>query len=378
MTVVLKCMLALTFIFGVSAHAQQPLSLPPLTAKSWLLLDVTANHLVAASNQNDRVEPASLTKLMTAYLAFAAVRDKRITKEQAVPVSERAWKAVGSKMFIEPQKRVTVDELMHGMIVQSGNDASVALAELIGGSEEGFAAMMNKEAKRLGMQNSNFTNSSGLPDAKHYSTAFDMAILGQSIIRDFPDFYPLYSIKEYRYNNISQPNRNRLLWLDPNVDGMKTGHTQSAGYCLIASARRSERRLLTVVMGAGSDTVRAQESQTLLNFGFQYFDTVRVYEKAKTVSTLRVWKGVGRELKAGLDSDVFVAIPRGTNDKIKAELATQQPIVAPIAKGQRIGTVKVAYDGKVVGEYPVIALEEIAVAGFFGRSWDSAMLWFNK
>lgn len=355
----------------------QTLSLPPLTAKSWLLLDVTANHLIAAANQQERLEPASLTKLMTAYITFQALREKKLARDQAVPVSEKAWKVGGSKMFIEPQKKVTVEELMHGMIIQSGNDASIALAEVIGGSEEAFAGMMNREAKRLGMANSNFVNSSGLPDAKHYSTAVDIALLGAAIIREFPDLYSMYSVKEYRYNNITQPNRNRLLWLDPNVDGMKTGHTQSAGYCLVASAKRGERRLLAVVMGSASDNLRAQEAQTLLNFGFQAFDTVRVYEKEKPVPQLRVFKGTASELKAGLEHDVYVAIPRGTNDKIKVELATQRPLVAPITKGQRIGSVRVAYDGKPVGEHPVVAFEEIPAAGIFGRAWDTVMLWFK-
>jgi serine-type D-Ala-D-Ala carboxypeptidase (penicillin-binding protein 5/6) len=357
--------------------AAQNLTLPPLSSKSWLILDVTANHLIAAQAQTDRVEPASLTKLMTAYLTFQALKQKRIQLDQIAPVSERAWKAGGSKMFIEPKKPVKVEELLNGMIVQSGNDASIALAELIAGSEDAFATLMNKEAKRLGMTNTNFTNASGLPEPKLYTTAFDMALLAAAIIRDFPDFYPLYSVKEYRYNNITQPNRNRLLWLDPNVDGMKTGHTQSAGFCLVASSKRGERRLLSVVMGASSDNVRAQESQTLLNFGFQFFDTVRVYERAKPVSSLRVWKGTAQNFAVGVDQDIFVAIPRGTNDKIKADLATQQPLVAPIAKGQKIGTVKVAYDGKPVGEYPVLALEEVPVAGFFGRAWDSVMLWIK-
>ena len=381
MAIVIRLMSALTLalvsVLTIPAATAQNLSLPPLAAKSWLLIDVTANHLIAAANQHEKVEPASLTKLMTAYIVFTALKDKKIDRAQAAPVSERAWKSGGSKMFIEPLKKVTVDELMRGMIVQSGNDASVALAELIAGSEEGFALMMNAEAKRLGMINTNFTNSSGLPDTKHLSTAFDMALLAAAIIREYPDHYPLYSLKEYRYNNITQPNRNRLLWLDPNVDGMKTGHTQNAGFCLVASAKRGDRRLLAVVMGAPSDSVRAQESQTLLNFGFQSFDTVRLYEKVKPVATLRLWKGQAKELKAGVESDIYVAIPRGTNEKIKAELVSQQPLLAPIAKGQRIGTVKVAYDGKQVGEYPVLAMEEVPVAGFFGRSWDSVMLWFK-
>lgn len=357
--------------------AAQPLMLPPLTAKSWLLLDVTANHMIAAGSPNSRVDPASLTKLMTAYVVFSALRDKKIAGDQVAPVSERAWKAGGSKMFIEPLKKVTVDELIRGMIIQSGNDASIALAELVAGSEEAFVLQMNREAKRLGMQNTNFTNSSGLPDPKHYSTAFDLALLAAAIIREFPEQYPLYSAKEYRYNNITQQNRNRLLWLDPNVDGMKTGHTEAAGFCLVASARRGQRRLLSVVMGTPSESLRSQESQTLLNFGFQFFDTVQVHDKAKPVSQLRVWKGGADQVPAGLENDLFVAIPRGTNDKIKAELVSQQPLVAPIAKGQRIGNLKVSYDGRPLGEYPVVAMQDVAQAGMLGRAWDTIRMWLN-
>ena len=361
---------------STTTYAPAP-ALPPLSAKAWLLLDISANHLIVQNNVKERMEPASLTKLMTAYLSFTALKDGRLKRDQVVPVSAKAWKTGGSRMYIEPQRKVTVEELLNGMIVQSGNDASVALAEAISGSEDAFALLMNKDAKRLGMNDTNFVNSHGLPDAKHYSSAYDIALLAAAIIREFPDFYPLYSLKEYRYNNITQQNRNRLLWLDPNVDGMKTGHTDSAGFCLVASSKRGPRRLLSVVMGTASDNVRTQESQTLLNFGFQFFDTVQLHEKGKPISSLRVWKGSSNELKAGVDSDLFVAIPKGTNDKIKAELSSQQPLLAPIVKGQRIGTLKVAYDGREVSEYPVVALEEVALAGWFGRALDTVRLWIK-
>ena len=248
------------------AMAQQP---PPVAARAWLLLDVSSDQVIASHNPDERVEPASLTKLMTAYLTFAAISKKTVALEQSVAVSGRASRAGGSRMFIEPNMPVKVEELLRGMIVQSGNDACIALAELIAGSEEVFVQLMNREAGRLGMKNTNFANSSGLPDPRHYSSARDLALLAAALIRDFPDLYRYYSIKEYRYNNITQPNRNRLLWLDPNVDGVKTGHTENAGYCLIASAKRGPRRLLSVVLGANSDSTRAQESQKLLNFGFQ-------------------------------------------------------------------------------------------------------------
>ena len=364
-------MLACTSVLG-----QTPL-LPATTARSWLLLDVTANHLIAASNADDRVEPASLTKLVTAYVVFSAIKDGKLDRGQVVPVSEKAWKTTGSKMFIEPKKSVTAEELLHGMIVQSGNDASVALAEVIAGSEQAFAQRMNTAAKKIGLKNSNFVNASGLPDSKHYSTAFDLALVAAAIIREFPDFYPLYAIKEYRYNNITQANRNRLLWLDPNVDGVKTGHTDKAGFCLIASAKRGDRRLISVVMGTPSDTIRAQEAQTLLNFGFQHYDTVRVHEKGASIAKVRIWKGGANDVDVGMDATILVAIPKGTNDKIKAELATEQPIFAPITRGQRLGTVKVSYEGRSLGEHPAVALEAVGPAGLFGRGWDTVKLWFR-
>jgi D-alanyl-D-alanine carboxypeptidase (penicillin-binding protein 5/6) len=263
------------------------------------------------------------------------------------------------------------------MITQSGNDACIALAEVIAGSEDQFVQMMNREARRLGMKDTSFTNASGLSDPKHYSTAYDLGLLAAALIRDFPEYYPLYSLREYRYNNISQTNRNRLLWLDPNVDGMKTGYTENAGFCLIASAKRGTRRLLSVVLGASSDSARAQESLKLLNYGFQFYDAVKLYEKGKAVSTLEVWKGAERRLKAGFLSDFYVSVPRGLADQLKADLVSMQPLVAPIGVGQRVGVVKVTLQNKLLGEYPVVALENVAIAGFFGRAWDSMRLWFK-
>lgn len=350
---------------------------PPIAANAWLLYDVTSAQLIASANQHERVEPASLTKLMTAYLAFSALRQKTLTLEQIVPVSERAWKAPGSRMFIEPGKPVKVEELLHGMVTQSGNDASIALAEAIAGSEETFVQAMNREAQRLGMKGTGFSNATGLSDPKHYSTAYDLGLLAAALIRDFPEYYPLYSLREYRYNNINQPNRNRLLWLDPNVDGMKTGYTENAGFCLIASAKRGTRRLLSVVLGADSDNARAQESQKLLNYGFQFYDSVKLYDKGQAVSTLEVWKGAERRLKAGFQSDFYVSVPRGLAGQLKADLVSTQPLVAPIGIGQKVGTVKLTLQNKPLGEYPVVALENVAIAGFFGRAWDSMRLWFK-
>ena len=352
---------------------------PQVAARAWLLMDTQSGQIVQGLAVDERVEPASLTKLMTAYVVFAAIKEKRIALIQTVPVSERAWKAGGSRMFIEPRKPVTVEELIHGMIIQSGNDACIALAELVAGSEEMFAQLMNKEAQRLGMKNTSFMNSTGLPDPKHFTTARDLATLAATLIRDFPEQYgKYYSMKEYRYNNITQQNRNRLLWLDPNVDGMKTGFTDNAGYCLIASAKRGSRRLLSVVLGTASDSMRAQESQKILNFGFQFYDSVRLYEKGQTVSTIKVWKGSLSELNAGsLQGDITISVPRGSADRIKAEFVAMEPIVAPVSAGQRVGIVKVTLEGKPIAEYPVVALENIAVAGIFGRTWDSVRLWFK-
>lgn len=359
------------------ALAQNPPA-PVLNAKAWLLLDMSSGQVLASQNPAERIEPASLTKLMTAYLAFSALKAKTITQEQVVPVSEKAWKAIGSRMFIEPRKPVTVAELLRGMIVQSGNDACVALAELIAGSEESFAAAMNREAQRLGLKATSFRNATGLPDPQHFTTAEDLAVLATAIIRDFPEFYALYSLKDYSYNNIKQSNRNRLLWMDPNVDGMKTGFTDAAGYCLISSARRGPRRLLSVVLGAQSESARATESQKLLNFGFLNYDAVRLYEKGASVSSLEVWKGSVRELKAGFDRDLFVTVPRGQADRVKATLSSQKPLLAPVALNQKVGSMRVTIDGREIISVPVLALEKIDGAGVFGRALDTVRLWFAK
>ena len=365
-------------VASAASFAQLPHpSAPAISARSFLLLDVQSRQELAGQKADERVEPASLTKLMTAYLTFAALKQKQIQPAQVVPVSERAWKIEGSRMFIEPRRPVTVDELMRGMIVQSGNDACIALAELIAGNEEAFAQMMNAEAARLGMKNTNFRNSTGLPDPKHYSTAHDLALLAIAIIRDFPDYHPLYAMKEFRYNNITQANRNRLLWSDPTVDGMKTGYTENAGYCLITSAKRGERRLISVVLGTASESARAAESQKLLNYGFQFYDSVKLYSKNQPVATLQVWKGAGNSVKAGFPDDLYVSVPKGQADKIKANLESQQPLLAPVAAGRKIGVMKLLLDGKPYTELAVVALEDVAVARIFGRGWDSIRLLFK-
>jgi D-alanyl-D-alanine carboxypeptidase (penicillin-binding protein 5/6) len=363
---------------ALSANAQlPPPTAPAVEARAWLLLDFNSGQVLASHNASERFEPASLTKLMTAYLTFGALKQKSLKPDQVIPVSTRAWKSEGSRMFIEPNKPVIVEDLLRGMIVQSGNDASVALAEAIGRSEEVFAQMMNREAKRLGLANTSFTNATGLPNPQLYSSAQDLSQLVVALIRDFPEHYALYSQKEFRYNNITQANRNRLLWLDPTVDGVKTGFTDNAGYCLITSARRGDRRLVSVVLGTASESARATESQKLLNWGFQFFDSVKLYARNQSVTQLRVWKGSSDMLKAGFTSDLYLALPKGQSDKIKASVESLQPLLAPVAPGQRVATLKLEIDGKPYRELPVVALEAVPVAGIFGRTWDSLRLLFK-
>ena len=365
-------------VLPLLAHAQQMPTPPALVAKAWLLVESASGQELAAQNADERIEPASLTKLMTAYLTFAAIKQGTIKLDQAVPVSDRAWRAQGSRMFIKVNTQVPVEDLIKGMIIQSGNDACVALAEAIAGSEDNFAQMMNREAQRLGMKNSQFRNAAGMPDAQHYTTVRDLATLADALIRDFPaEYAKYYSMKEFRYNNITQPNRNRLLWLDPTVDGVKTGHTDAAGYCLISSAKRGDRRLLSVVVGTKSDAVRTQESLKLLNYGFQFYDGVRLYAKDQAVSTLKVWKGTASTVKAGFQSDFVISVPKGFSPRLKTELLSQQPLMAPVAAGQVVGTLKVSLDDKPFGDYPVVALEAVPVAGIFGRMIDTVRLWFN-
>ncbi|HEX2567787.1 MAG TPA: D-alanyl-D-alanine carboxypeptidase family protein [Burkholderiales bacterium] len=358
-----------------SAAVPQP---PAVAGRAWVVGDFSANQILASERADERMEPASLTKLMTAYLVFVALREKKLALEQQVSVSERAARAPGSRMFLQPGRPVNVDELIRGMEVQSGNDACIALAEAIAGSEEAFVRMMNREAERLGMKNTHFMNANGLPDAQHYSTAQDLYTLAAALIRDFPEYYAqYYAIKEFRYNNIIQPNRNRLLWLDPSVDGVKTGHTEAAGFCLIASSKRGGRRLLSVLLGSTSESARAQESLKLLNWGYQSFDSIKLYGASQPAKTLEVWKGSAKAVKAGFGSDVMVALPRGDAEKLKAELLSQQPLVAPVALGQRVGMLRVSLDGKPLGEYPLVALEAVAPAGILGRAWDTLRLWLK-
>jgi D-alanyl-D-alanine carboxypeptidase (penicillin-binding protein 5/6) len=362
------------FVGNAYAEVAPP---PELAVKAYLLKDFNSGRILAEQQSQNRVEPASLTKLMTAYLSFKALKAGQLQLDQTLPISEKAWRVEGSKMFVDTAMTVTVDELLHGMIIQSGNDASIALAEGIGGTEDAFATKMNKEAARLGMKNTHFMNATGLPDAQHYTTAYDLSLLATALITDFPDQYKrLYSVKEYTYNKITQPNRNRLLWLDPNVDGMKTGHTDSAGFCLISSAKRGEHRLISVVLGAANDNARATESQKLLNYGYQFFDTHLVYKAGTAIAMQKIWKGSDSKVAATTFHDLYVTLPKGDYSRAKAKVISKPSLVAPIAQGQEIGTIQFTIDGKVVDEQKLLAAKEVKVAGIFGRLWDSLMMMF--
>ena len=368
----------------MSAAVAQTLPPPTIAAKSWILLDSTSGQVIAAQDPNARVEPASLTKVLTAYVTFQALRDKKIDLNQMVNVSVKAWKvdASSSKMFIDPATPVKINDLLYGLMVQSGNDAAVALAEAVAGDEAAFVELMNREAQRIGMKNSHFANPHGLPSPENYSTAQDLSTLAARVIKDFPEFYKIDSVKSFTYNKITQPNRNRLLWLDPTVDGMKTGHTENAGYCMIASAHRpngtqGERRLISVVLGTTSDSARTQESQKLLNWGFQNFDTVKLYAKGQAIQTPEVWKGSKPNVKIGFANDVLVTVPKGVAGKMKPVLERKDPLVAPLALHGKVGTLKMTVDGKPILELPVVALEEVPQASIFGRGWDSMRLMFK-
>ena len=360
------------------AHAQSPaVPASEIAARAWVLLDTQSGQWITGYKMDERFEPASLTKLMSAYLVFDALKQKKIKPEQIVPVSDKARKAIGSRMFIQQDIAVTVNELLRGMIIQSGNDATIALAEAVSGSEEAFAVRMNQEAKRMGLANTEFVNATGLPAPRHVSTPRDLAIIANALIRDYPEHYPLYAQKEYRYNDITQANRNRLLWRDPTVDGVKTGHTEAAGWCLISSAKRDNRRLVAVVLGAASDSARAAESQKLLNYGYQFFDTVRLYEPQQAASTPRVWKGAHNTVKAGFPAGLYVTIPKGQAGNLKASIESLQPLIAPLRVGQTLGTLKLELNGKPYHTFPVVALEDVPVAGLLGRTWDALRLYLQ-
>jgi serine-type D-Ala-D-Ala carboxypeptidase (penicillin-binding protein 5/6) len=358
---------------------------PEVAARAYLLLDVTANQVLAAKDQDMPVEPASLTKLMTAYLVFDALRARKIELMQTFPVSERAWKMPGSRMFIDPKMRVPVADLLKGMIVQSGNDATVALAEGVGGSVERFVQLMNDQAKALGMKSTTYKNPEGLTEPGHITTARDLGVLATRLMREFPDDVAYYAIKQYRYPGTpvsNSNNRNLLLFRDPSVDGLKTGHTEAAGYCLIATARREypqlgTRRLLSIVLGTSSENARANESQKLLNWGFTAFEALKLFDAGQAVATPEVWKGRQSVVKLGQEQALVVAIPAGSAARVKTQLARQDPLIAPIAKGQTLATLKVSVADQAYVDIPLVALDEVPQAGLLGRAWDAVRLWIK-
>lgn len=352
---------------------------PVLEARAYLLFDFTSNQVLVNQNGSERLEPASLTKLMTAYLTFTALHQQLLTLDKSITPSIYAIRQQGeeSRMFLEVTKPATVAELLRGLIIQSGNDAARVLAEAIAGSEAAFAVQMNKEARRLGMTNTHFINATGLPSSQHYSSAYDLAILASAIVRDFPEYYSFYSERNFFYNNINQFNRNRLLWMDPFVDGLKTGHTDNAGFCLVSSAKRDNRRLIAVVLGTDSDNARAIESQKLLNYGFQNFQSVRLFKKDEVVNHLRVWKGTEKFLNIVFKQDLIVAIPNGQQPQLRAKLEIVKPLIAPVSANQRIGTLKLTLANKPYLDYPLLAHQTIPQANVFSRGWDTILLFFQ-
>lgn len=385
--------LVLSFAFAASSAFAQALQPPEVAAKSFLVLDLTSNQTLAERDADASADPASLTKLMSLYVVFTAIHDKKLTLDQKLPVSKRAWderKSGGSLMFIDTTMTPTVEELLKGEIVQSGNDAAVVLAEAVGGTLDQFVVMMNRQAAAFGLKNTVFKNVTGLTEAGHKSTARDLAVIATHIIRDYPQFFAYYSIKEYKYNNINQPNRNLLLRRDPSVDGLKTGYTEAAGYCLIATAQREfpnlgadgkgpgKRRILTVVLNTTSMEARSGESQKLLNWGFSAFDTIRLFDDGKAIQTVPVWKGQANEAKLGAAGGLFVSVPKGEGGKLQTKIERTDPLVAPLAKGQRVGTIKVTtVSGASVIDVPLVVQAPVEQAGIMGRAWDALRLWIK-
>ena len=387
--------LAAAMCFSVAAQTPQP---PEIAARSYLLFDATANQFLAEKDIDSPVEQASLTKLMTAYVVFDALRSKKIDLKQTLPVSERAWKMPGSRMFIDPKMQVPVEDLLKGMIVQSGNDATMALAEGVGGTKEQFVRLMNEQAKALGMKSTNYKNPEGLTEAGHTTTARDLSILATRLMHDFPDYVAYYAIKKYRYPGTpatNDSNRNLLLFRDPTVDGLKTGHTDAAGYCLIATAKREvlglgapgvaagspaamgSRRLLAIVLGAASENARANEAQKLLNWGYTAFEPVKLFDGNQAVVSPAVWKGKAATVKLGRPEAIVVAVPAGTAGKIKTQVLRSDPLVAPFTKGQQVATLKVTSGEQIVVEVPLLVLETVEQAGVLGRAWDALRLWIK-
>ena len=374
----MKRVIALAAALLVLAAHGQAVTPPPIAARAYILVDAQNGQVLAAAAEKDRFEPASLTKLMTAWLVLDAVRAGRLETAKPVAISETAAKAGGARMFLAAGQRVPVADLLRGMIVVSANDAAIALAEAAAGSEAAFVARMNAQAAKMGLADTQFANATGSPAEGHFASARDLATLAQALIREFPEHYPLYAQKEFAHAGFTQGNRNRLLWTDPSVDGMKTGFTENAGYCLVASARRGERRLVSVVLGAASDTLRTAETQKLLNFGFQAYDTRRLYKRGDAVATPEIYKGTSATVRVGFDRDVWLTLPRERFNGITAVLETRRPFVAPLAAGEKAGIMKLMRDNAPVAVFPVVALEDVPVAGFLSRGWDTLRLLFQS
>ena len=369
--------IAVLLVLLNSAHAANKILIPAapsIAAKSYILLDFNSNKVLADKNADVRLAPASLTKIMTVYVVFRELANGHLTLDEKVTISKKAWQTGGSRMFVEVNKQVSIENLLQGVIIQSGNDASVALAEHVAGDEATFSAMMNQHAARLGMLDSHFENSMGLPSENHYTTARDLAKLTIAVISEFPDYYKWDSVKEFTYNKITQPNRNKLLWRDKSVDGVKTGYTEEAGYCMVASAKREEMRLISVVMGTASVNARANESQSLLNYGFRFFETHKLYQGNDALSETRIWKGDSKKLPLGLNEDLYVTIPRRHYKDLKAEVKTDNKIIAPIKAGDVFGSVNISLAGDVVANRPLIALRTVSKGSFVQRMIDEAML----
>ncbi|GHB10828.1 D-alanyl-D-alanine carboxypeptidase family protein [Salinicola rhizosphaerae] len=360
---------------AANPQPQQLIPSPPeLAASSWALMDASTGKLLVAHDADKRLPPASLTKMMTAYIVEQEIERGSISDSDKVTISENAWRTGGSRMFVREGTQVTVENLLRGLVVQSGNDASVALSEYVAGSESAFADLMNQQAQRLGMKNTHYMNPTGLPHDDHYSTAHDLAILARHIIQDYPDHYKVYSEKYFTYNGIRQPNRNRLLWRDPDVDGLKTGHTDAAGFCLVASAKKQDTRLIAVVMGTESDEARAAETQRLLNYGFRFYQTRKLYDAGSVLNQARVWGGASDTVRLGVQNDVTMTVPRGSADNLTARLNLPETLHAPIQAGQQVGSLEIKSGDEVLGQEPLVALEGVEEGSIFKRVWDSIVL----
>lgn len=350
---------------------------PDLNASSWILVDANSGEVLVEHQADKRLPPASLTKMMTAYIVEKEVDDGNITDDDMVTISEEAWRTGGSRMFIREGTQVSVDDLLRGVVIQSGNDASVALAEHVAGSESAFADLMNQQAQRIGLQNSHFVNATGLPNPDHYASARDLATIAKHVIQDYPEHYEIYSKKYFTYNGIRQPNRNRLLWRDASVDGLKTGHTEEAGFCLVASAKQDDMRLISVVMGTDSDAARAQETQKLLSYGFRFFDTFRLYQRGAVLNQSRIWGGAQDQLKIGVSEDIYLTVPKGRRDDMTAQLNLPETLEAPVQAGQQLGTLNITLGDETLMEQPLVALQTVEEGGFFKRIWDTILQFFT-